>query len=469
MSIEFDSNYDYARIAPAGAIAHAQFTIIGKARIRSAAWGTVLSVLTDATHYHAINVESNGTTFTLSRNYGAATATIGTASLDEWVSVALVGWDSGGQRKLTGYLKTASGALQKATLDDPQYVGDLNYIWAGAGYGEDYPRGRIADVRVWSAVLSDAEIESEMDAADAQREDDLVCSNAFSGVDIDAALTSTVSNAAYADTWVAKDADGTDGTKPTYSADAPVYVGFGPTLSGSVNMPDDEPSASIAIAHSGIASVENGASVSVTYNDIPAIGSVLIAFVGGWMDTATDIALTDTWGGEWRRWGLQKRTGTNIWVGVWTCNMPPVGDGQYKVTATPNASGNWITLAVHEISGGYPASYFNIEPIFAEGTGTAATVDLPPTTVGESLVLGAVSYSSSANSAVAASGWLLASVKNGYAGLAVVKKSVAVVGNYDPAATLANSDSWIMVGCALNPFAMDVSGGLPPFLRLRGY
>lgn len=467
MSIKFDSNTDYCRINPAGAISHYAFTLIAKVRITSAAAGHVLSVYTNTTHWHSVRVNASGTTFSINRNLGAATGDIGTVALDTWHSVAIKGWVSGEQRKLTGYLKTDAGALQSATVDNPQYGDTLTYVSLGAGDSGNYPRGLIAYAKLYSRALSDEEITAEMESATPVSNTNLVSYTTGQGGNITAAMTADTSNAGYADTWTSYDFSNSAGTTPTYDADAPTYASAGATLSGSVDMPDDEPATSIHVGWSAIGSGESVSSVSATFATMPTVGVPLLAFVGGWMDSATSITISDNRSGSWEFLGLEHITGSKIYVGCWRSTMPAGGTSTYTVTATPNAATNWITLGVVGLNDAYAPSLFDVLPTWDEGTGTSASVDLVSTRNSKTLLLGAVSYLSSNNDVSAAANWPIVVKKDGSAALALVRRYASSAGDYDPAATLGASDSWIMVGMALTADSPDVSGGLPSILRRR--
>lgn len=468
MSIGFDSNTDYCRINPAGAISHYAFTLIAKVRITSAAAGHVLSVYTNTTHWHSVRVDAAGTTFSINRNNSAATSDIATIALDTWHSVAICGWISGATRKLSGYVKTDAGALQKATVDNPQSNDTLTYISLGAGSSGNYPRGLLAYAKLYSRALSDSEIEAEMVAEAPVSETNLVSYTTGQGGNIGAAMTANTSNAAYADTWTAHDFSNSAGTTPTYSSDAPTWVSAGPTLSGSVQMVDTVPSTSIAVERFAINSGENAASVVATFAALPAVGRPLIAFVGGWMSSATAITLTDNRGGTWEQLGLAQRTGSSMWVGAWRSTMPAGSTETFAVTATPDvASGNWITLEVNEIVEAYQPGLIDVAFTDDEGSSDAPIVDLVSTRNSKTLILGAATYLSSANTSAAGAGWTTVAKKDGSAALVIIQRVAGTAGNYDPTWALTNSDSWLACGLALTADAPDVSGGVPPPLRRR--
>ena len=91
MSITFDSALDFARIAPsAGVLLHTAMTITARIRMTGAASGVALAVEMQSTHLHEITIDSAGTAFVLSRNYGAAPRSVGMGTHDAWVPIALV-------------------------------------------------------------------------------------------------------------------------------------------------------------------------------------------------------------------------------------------------------------------------------------------------------------------------------------------------------------------------------------------
>lgn len=474
MSIEFTADSQVIRADPtAASISHDAFTLTARVKMGSdAGTNNVINVETAASQLIQLYTTGGVTAWRVGHNYKGSNSAIGTGAADEWISIAVVGAVNGSsQRVLRGYLRNAEGATQSVELVHGRQTTDtLTRVVIGGPYSGDSggPRCKVADAKLWKAALSQAQVEAEWDAPAPVVDADLICHAAFGGANISEALTSTTANQSGFETWVSEALNGTDTSDPQWSADNPAYAGPGVTLSGTVAMPAAEPVVGIHVKRAAIGSAEGAASVATTFSgELPAIGAPLIAFVGGWMDSATAIALSDNRGGLWEPLGLQKHPDTNIWLGAWRSVMPAGASATFAVTATPGAAGNWLTLQVLEIERAYSARLIDVPLTFASGTSQSPAADIANTLNSKTLVLAAVSYLSAANDATAGSGWTMVAKKDGYAALAVERRAPTTAGNYDPAFTLALADSWIACGLALVSDPPDDLGGIPPVLLRR--
>lgn len=473
MSVDFQAITQLLRADPTtDSINHDAYTITLRVKMTtdSATTNNVLNVDTDDSQMHQLYTDGNNTSWKVGHNLKTTNVALGTGNTGEWISVALVGAINGSSQKvLRGYLRNDGGATQSVEhVHAHQAADELNKVLLNGWNYNNASNGlcKIADFKMWSSAFTQAQVEAEWDSAAPVITSGLICYNDFGGANIGEALSSTTSNQTGFDTWVSTDSSGnTSAVDPVWSSDNPTYAAAGVTLSGSVALPSTVPAIGAAIVESVMGSGENVASVQASFAVAPTAGTPLIAFVGGWMD-ATDVTLTDSRGGTWEKLGLQN-TG-NIWLGVWKCIAPSGGTTGLTVTATPNVStGNHISLSVHRTKQVYAPGMVDRVLTFATGTGTAVAVTTPATHNSKTLVLGATSYLSSANSASVSAPWSLVAAKQGGQALAVESRYVASAAQYDPAFTLANSDSWIAVGFALTEDPPDVSGGMPPPLRRR--
>lgn len=475
MSVRFTSdNNVLSALFDSAAVSHDAFTVTMRVYM-DADDGTnnVLTIDTAASAAMALYTSAGVTAWSVSHNFKTTTAALGTGNAGEWISIALVGTVNGSaQRCLRAYLRNVSGSTQSVEhVHGRQTTDTLTRMCLGGTYTGNTSNAKcyVADVKIWKAAFTQAQVEAEWDAAAPVVVTNLVCHNDFGGANIGEALTSVTSNQTGFDTWASTDLGGsTSATDPTWDASNPSYAPAAVTLSGSVSLPSTVPSIGAAIVESVMGSGESAASVQASFATAPAAGTPLLAFVGGWMESATGITLSDSRGGEWEPLGLQKIDSTNIWLGAWKCLTPAGETTGLDVVATPNVgSGNYITLSAHRCKQVYAAGMLDLEPVFATGIGTAAAVTMPATRNSKTLVLGAASYLSSNNSASASAPWSMVSAKQGMSALAVESRYVTSVGQYDPAITLAQSDSWIAVGLALTEDPPDIGGGLPPVLLRR--
>ena len=465
MSVDFQADTQLLRADPtASSINNDAYTITMRVYMGtdSSTTNNILNIETADSQMHQLYTDGNNTSWKIGHALKTTSATLGTGNTGEWISIAIVGAVNGSSQKVVmGYLRNASGATQSVEhVHGHQTTDELSIVLLNGWNYNSTSNGRckVADFKMWSSALTQAQIEAEWESSAPVVTSGLICHNDFGGANIGEALSSTTSNQTGFDTWVSTDSsNNTSAVDPVWSSDNPTYASAGATLSGTVAMPSTEPTVSINVAQSAIGSIANtAASVSATFNALPTVGRPLIAFVGGWMSIATDIELSDSRGGGWTKLGLQKITASNIWLGAWVSTMQAGGSSEMTVTATPNnAAGNWITINVLEIADSYPERLVDVALTYGSGTNTAPTVDLASTTNSETLIVAAVSYVSSANSASAGTNYTLVSKKDGESALAVERRYVSSAGNYDPAFVLANSDSWIAAALALTAVDPD--------------
>jgi hypothetical protein len=227
-------------------------------------------------------------------------------------------------------------------------------------------------------------------------------------------------------------------------------------------MPSTVPTIGVGVAETVINSVESGSSVAVTFPESPDTGTPVVVFMGGWMETASAVTLTDNRGGTWTPLGLQRIGTSKIWLGAWYGLVAAGSTTGLTISATPQpaSGGNFLTLTAHRIAQSYSAMFLDLQPVFATGTSTAPAVDLPTTRNTTTLLLSACAWLSGSNSAAAGANWTQVSAKQGMAGLFVQKRTETSAGNYDPAFTLAESDQWIAMGFAITQDPPDVDTGV---------
>lgn len=470
MSVKFSTDAMVIRADPtASSISHDAYTITARVYMDSdAGTNNVLSIETANSALHSLYTTSGVTAWRVGHNYKTTTAAVGTGNAGEWLGVAIVGTVNGSsQRCLRAYLKNVGGATQAVEhVHGRQTTDTLTRIVIGGTYLNDAAnaRCRVADFKLWNSALSQAQVEAEWESSTPVVSSALLCHCDFDGANIGAALTSDTSNQAGLDVWVSEALNGTNTTDPDLDAANPEYAAAGVTLSGTVAMPDTVPTTSIDVERFAINSVSNGASVTATFAVVPTEGRSLVAFAGGWMGSATDIVLSDPFGVGWQKLGLQKITGSNIWLGAWKGTMVAGTEATMAVTATPNVpTQNWLTLCVSEVKEGYTARLVDVALTFNEGTNTAPTVDLASTTNSKTLVLGAAACLSSQNAFSAATDWTMLAKKDGEGALGVIRRYASTAGNYDPTFALAESDSWICCGLALTADPPDEEE-TPPFV-----
>lgn len=451
MSITFDSALDFARIAPsAGVLLHTATTITARIRITSAAAGVALAVEMQSTHLHEITIDSAGTAFVLSRNYGAATGSVGTGTLNTWVPIALVLYESAGTKYLRAYINDSSTFVD---VSNPQFVDSIINIWAGGHTSGGYPRGRIADVKIWSAALTASEIATEFAQQSAARSAGLAVVNYFDGGTIGAAMASDVSNYAWGDTWDNAGLYGASGTAPTYSTDLPTYVAAPPILLGDFTLPADRPAdpTAIAVTQTAQASVlGTGTSASATFNARPEIGSLLLVAQGGWLGDATGASISDNQpdgGLTWAQRLLRARTPgeQDVWIHAWTARVTrSVEPFAVTVTATGGTIAPWMTIGALEIVRADTGSPIDGTPVSATGTGTTATVDHAATTSTLALAAGLAAWNSTEATPSAGGGYAGAVTKAQEAGLQIATRTLTSTGNYDPSWTFDISAPWVV-------------------------
>lgn len=471
MSVQFTSSTHVCGIDSNTAINHRAFTITAKAYLDSDTAGAAITLETTNSQYHELYWAGSATGWRVGVNYRNATnsRTIGQTNTGEWVSIALVGTvNTSDGSELRGHVKTATGALLSVTAPNGQYgdtVDNIHLSAADTSLGTWF-RGKIADVKIWSRALSDAEVEAEFASQAAVSTTNLVCANYFDGGNIANALSSNVSNAAYADTWSNLDYAGVAKTDPVYSSDAPTYAAAGVTLSGTVAMPSTVPSPGVDVVAFRSVSIQGAASASITYSIAPASDRLLVACVGGFT-TASSITISDNRGGTWTRqvFAEGELVAADIVVGAWTSPVP-AGSGTYTITATPvGDTNNFITLTVLEVAKHYSPSPIDVVSGASRGVGTSVAIDIPSTVAPKALVLSLASWYDSLTFASAGGSNTEVSQKSGSAGLIVAKRYVSSAGNYDGAFTLNQSDSWVGVGLAIAEVQGTVGGGISPVLR----
>ena len=470
MSVDFQAITQLLRADPTtDTINHDAYTVTMRVYMTtdSATTNNILNIETDDSQMHQLYTDGNNTSWKVGHSLKTTSATLGTGNTGEWISIALVGAINGSSQKvLRGYLRNVGGATQSVEhVHGHQTADELNMVLLNGWNYNNATNGlcKVADFKIWSSALTQTQIEAEWDSAAPVITSGLICHNDFGGANIGEALSSTTSNQTGFDTWVSTDSsNNTSAVDPVWSSDNPTYEAAGATLSGTVAMPDDEPTTSIDVERFAINGVSNGASVTATFAVVPTEGRSLVAFAGGWMGSATDIVLSDPFGVGWQKLGLQKITGSNIWLGAWKGTMVAGTEATMAVTATPNVSTqNWITLCVSEVKEGYTARLVDVALTFNEGTNTAPTVDLASTTNSKTLVLGAAACLSSQNAFSAATDWTMLAKKDGEGALGVIRRYASTAGNYDPTFALAESDSWICCGLALTADPPDVAETSP--------
>jgi hypothetical protein len=244
------------------------------------------------------------------------------------------------------------------------------------------------------------------------------------------------------------------------------------TKSLPVTVTADPPSVGqIEIIQSKIETATATTSVSVTLDSAPTSGNLLVVFVGGFVDTATAITVSDNRSNTYTEQELVTNGSTGIHAGVWTC-PPSTVTAPFTVTATPASGTNhFISICVLEIDN-QSASPVN-QVGSATGTGTAPYADMPVSTALRVLVLGGVSWlfggdgSTTGNVATAGSTYTMEQKRDRSAGLAVVSRYATVLGKYDPQVTLAISDQWAGVGIYIAEIVPSVSSGRAPIFRRR--
>lgn len=474
MSVEFTSSTHVCGIDSDTALNHRAFTVTLKAFLNSDTAGPALSIDTTEQQYHELYWAGSATGWRVGVNYRNATnsRTIGTTPTGEWVSLGLVGLANASDlSELRGHVRPSGGAMLSVTAPNhAMFVDTVDTIHLSGGYvglsASSWLRGKVADVKIWSRSLSDAEVEAEFDSQAPVSSTGLVCANYFDGGDITAALTSDISNATYANVWSNLDFQGATFTNPGYSTAAPTYAAAGVTLSGTVAMPTTAPSPGVDVVSFRSNSVQAAASVSVTYNTAPASDRLLVACVGGYT-TATAVTISDNRGGAWTQQVLAEGSSAaaDIVVGAWTANVPS-GSGPYTITATPvGTTNNFITLTVLEVTKHFAPSPIDVVSAASRGSGTSVAIDVPPTVSAKTLVLSLASWLNTTTVASAGGSNLEVAQKSGGAGLVIAKRYVTSAGNYDGAFTLSESDSWVGVGLAITEDQGTVGGGMPPIVR----
>jgi len=470
MSVEFDSDNEVIRAVPtASSISHAAFTITARVKMAANTGDQVVVMITTANSQSIeLRTVAGVTAWRVAHNFNATGASIGTGNVDEWISIALVGAMNGSNYVIRGYLRNAGGSMQTVEHQHShQYADTLASMSLGNDFygGSSGTRCEIADFKLWARALTQGEIEDELIQSAVAVSTNLICYNDFGGANIGEALTSDTSNQTGFDTWVAEDIDGTTASSPTWSSDNPSYAAPDPgsiALSGAVAMPDTIPTIGVGVAETVINSVESGSSVAVTFPESPDTGTPVVVFMGGWMETASAVTLTDNRGGTWTPLGLQRIGTSKIWLGAWYGLVAAGSTTGLTISATPQpaSGGNFLTLTAHRIAQSYSAMFLDLQPVFATGTSTAPAVDLPTTRNTTTLLLSACAWLSGSNSAAAGANWTQVSAKQGMAGLFVQKRTETSAGNYDPAFTLAESDQWIAMGFAITQDPPDVDTGV---------
>lgn len=464
MSIRFasDSNIISA-LFTASTVSHDAFTVTLRAYMEANDNDNyILGLDTRDSQGTFLYATGGATAWKVAHNWGSTVGSIGTGTTGEWISLAIVGTvNDSSQKVLRAYVR-ASGSTQAVEIVHGHQTSDyLTRIVLGGLYTGEAENADcyIADAKIWSRVLSQVEIEAEWGASAPVDSTNLICYAPFGGANIGEALASTTANQAGFATWSSDDFGGSaSATDPTWSATNPAYSGGGPnpTLSGTVQMSSAVPTPG-DIKQTAINSIINGTGLSVTLPSATPSGRILVAIVGGWMDAATDIAITDNLGSTWTKAALQKHDGQSIWLGVWTLVAP--GDGSpMTITATPNAAGNWISLAVLEIAADPGGTIINAGPAMQSGADAIARVTMPTTTAQHSIVIGAVTWMESTNAAQSTEGWPIVALKNGQSGVAVVSRTFTSSAIYKPQIAMTIPNAWLMTGFAI---AIDTTPSVP--------
>lgn len=243
MSIQFTANNQIFKVNSTNTLTRA-FTLLAKVKLDdTAVAGTVLSLFSPNSKIYRLRW--SGVTWELINNDGTLITVGGTATTSEWVSVALrvttFNNGIGDITRVAAFVRNTSGATVTASGDTVQYTDTIGQIFVGnyidySAAGRNNARFKAADVKSWSVVLSQADIEAEWNQQAPIRTADRVVVNYLDGGSIAAAQTSDYAVATWANSWTAVDADGTTKSLPVYSAEAPSYT-TNPTLSGEDTLP----------------------------------------------------------------------------------------------------------------------------------------------------------------------------------------------------------------------------------------
>lgn len=211
--------------------------------------GTVLTIIT--TNFKLYRLRWSGSSWGLVNSDGATINVGGTASTSEWVSVALrvttFAVSGGVNTRVAAFVRNAGGSTLSASADTVQFVDNVQALFVGNHsdyYAADITDGRntarfkAADYKAWSVVLSQSEIEAEWAQQAPARTTDRVVVNYFDGGSIAAAQASDYAIDTWAQTWDARDSDGSPKALAAYSAESPTYGGVvARVLAGSDTLP----------------------------------------------------------------------------------------------------------------------------------------------------------------------------------------------------------------------------------------
>ncbi len=123
-----------------------------------------------ATQYNELITEVDGTTLALYDHVAGSRATVGVMTVGTWYRIAVV-FTSGA---FAAYIGTEGSATLTKVTGTLSNVGTPGFVWIGNTSANERSNGRFARARVWTAALSDAELEAEFHSESAVRTSNLL-------------------------------------------------------------------------------------------------------------------------------------------------------------------------------------------------------------------------------------------------------------------------------------------------------
>jgi len=123
-----------------------------------------------ATQYNELITEADGTTLALYDHAVGSRGTVGTLTVGTWYRLAVV-FTSGAW---AAYIGTEGSATLTKVTGVMTNVGTPGFVWIGNTSANERANGRFARARVWTAALSDAELEAEFHSESAVRTSNLL-------------------------------------------------------------------------------------------------------------------------------------------------------------------------------------------------------------------------------------------------------------------------------------------------------
>jgi hypothetical protein len=245
MSVQVTANNQSFRV-DSGALLPRAFTVTCKIKLDdTAVAGTVLSLVSD--NFKLYRVRWSGATWQFINSDSSLTSIGGTGTTAQWVSVAMristTPVSGGDITRVDTFVRNDGGVTFTASGTTEQFMDTVGRIFIGnlvdySPAGQNNARFKAADLKAWSVVLSQADIETEWDQQAPSRTADRVVINYFDGGSIEAAAASDYAVAAWAATWDRIDNDGSIKSFPVYSAESPSYGGgTARTLTGTDTLP----------------------------------------------------------------------------------------------------------------------------------------------------------------------------------------------------------------------------------------